>query len=49
VNPPPTIVVVDDSPDVRTLVRELPRAHGGDADYRPSDDAFVASLPRSGP
>ncbi|MBW8750377.1 MAG: PAS domain S-box protein [Propionibacteriales bacterium] len=30
------------------LVRELARAHGGDARYRPSDGAFVVSLPRSG-
>jgi PAS domain S-box-containing protein len=28
------------------LVRELARAHGGDARYRPSDSAFVISLPR---
>ena len=29
------------------LVRELARAHGGDATYRPSDGAFVVALPRS--
>jgi PAS domain S-box-containing protein len=29
------------------LVRELARAHGGDAIYRTSDDAFVVSLPRA--
>jgi signal transduction histidine kinase len=28
------------------LVRELARAHGGDAWYRPDDHAFVVSLPR---
>lgn len=28
------------------LVRELARAHGGDASYRPHDRAFVLSLPR---
>jgi PAS domain S-box-containing protein len=28
------------------LVRELARAHGGDAHYRPSDGGFVVSLPR---
>jgi PAS domain S-box-containing protein len=27
------------------IVRELARAHGGDASYRPSDQAFVLSLP----
>jgi signal transduction histidine kinase len=29
------------------LVRELARAHGGDATYRASDGAFVVTLPRS--
>jgi PAS domain S-box-containing protein len=29
------------------LVRELARAHGGDARYRASDGAFVVTLPRS--
>lgn len=29
------------------LVRELSRAHGGDATYRPSDGAFVVTLPRA--
>jgi signal transduction histidine kinase len=28
------------------LVRELARAHGGEARYRPEDGAFVLSLPR---
>jgi PAS domain S-box-containing protein len=28
------------------LVRELARAHGGDATYRPSDGGFVVTLPR---
>jgi len=27
------------------LVRELARAHGGEASYRPADGAFVLSLP----
>jgi PAS domain S-box-containing protein len=31
------------------LVRELARAHGGDATYRPSDRAFLLSLPRFAP
>jgi len=31
------------------LVRELARAHGGDATYRPSDGAFVVTLPRGEP
>ena len=31
------------------LVRELARAHGGDATYRPSDRAFLLSLPRLAP
>jgi PAS domain S-box-containing protein len=29
------------------LVRELARAHGGDATYRPSDGTFVVTLPRA--
>jgi PAS domain S-box-containing protein len=29
------------------LVRELARAHGGEATYRPGDGAFVVSLPRA--
>lgn len=31
------------------LVRELARAQGGDASYRPDDNTFVISLPAAGP
>lgn len=31
------------------LVRELARAHGGDATYRPDDRAFVVTLPQEAP